>query len=247
MSYYEKYLKYKYKYLDLQKQMGGGIVVGDRVRELDSLMTGVVIEIHDKWEYTHIVMKGDDGKMYDHNTHHYVKLSDESNYVREQIKSKLQQRAQEETERKMRERMAGRLFEIGDKVRERDSLTTGVVVEVHNKYGVTHVVMKGDDGKKYDHNIYHYQLLEYEDKDDIQLRIKEKEEKKEEERLRDIEWRKNSNTLYIGDRVMEYDSSMTGVITEFHNKYGFTHAIMKGDDNKIYDYNLSHYKKIKST
>jgi len=38
--------------------------------------------------------------------------------------------------------------------------------------------MKGDDGKKYDHNINHYQLLEYEDKDDIKHRLAEREEKK---------------------------------------------------------------------
>lgn len=178
MSYHEKYLKYKFKYLDLQKQIGGGIVVGDRVRESDSLMTGVVVEIHDKWSYTHIVMKGDDGEMYDHNTHHYRKLSDESDYDRTQVEAELQKRAQEETERKLRERRAGRLFEIGDKVRERDSLMTGVVEEVHNKYGFTHVVMKGDDGKKYDHNINHYQLLEYEDKNDIKHKLAEREEKK---------------------------------------------------------------------
>jgi hypothetical protein len=37
---------------------------------------------------------------------------------------------------------------------------TGNVIKIHDNYSVTHIVMKGDDGKIYDHNIWHYKLLE---------------------------------------------------------------------------------------
>jgi hypothetical protein len=140
---------------------GDMVFVGDRVRERDSLMTGVVIEIHDKYDpYTHVVMKGDDGEIYDHNTHHYVKLSKESDRQRKKIESELQERAKKKAEQKISDKRAGRLLEIGDRVRERDSSMTGIVIKVYNTFDLTDIVMKGDDGKNYDHHISHYQFLE---------------------------------------------------------------------------------------
>ena len=49
---------------------------------------------------------------------------------------------------------------VGDRVRELDSLITGVVTKIHNNYGITHIVMQGYDKKIYDHGISHYQFLE---------------------------------------------------------------------------------------
>jgi hypothetical protein len=48
----------------------------------------------------------------------------------------------------------------------------------------------------------------------------------------------------VGDRVIERDSGMRGTIIEIHFKYNYMHAIMKGDDGRIYDHNFSHYTKI---
>ena len=119
---------------------------------------------------------------------------------------------------------------------------TGVVIETKNNLGMNQIVMRGDDGKKYEHHISHFQLLENEDTNYIQHKLAEKEA----EKLNEIESRKNSLNLYIGDRVLESDSSVLGYITAFDNKRSFPHAIMKGDDGRIYNKNLSHYRKIKS-
>ena len=49
----------------------------------------------------------------------------------------------------------------------------------------------------------------------------------------------------VGDRAIEVDSGIKGSIIQIHNNYSYPHAIMMGDNGKKYDYNFSHYKKLK--
>ena len=151
MSFQSKYLKYKSKYLELKKQVGGAISIGDAVRERDSLMTGVIVEQHSKYfPAIHLVMKGDDGKIYDRNTHHFTKLSDESDSDRAEIESKLQQKAQQSEFRNPT------TLYIGDRVIEGDTSIKGVIIDFDDKKSICHAVMQGDNGKIYNHNLSHY-------------------------------------------------------------------------------------------
>ncbi len=45
---------------------------------------------------------------------------------------------------------------VGYKVKETDSGVVGTIIEIHNRYSVTHAVMEGDNGEIYDHNLSHY-------------------------------------------------------------------------------------------
>jgi len=238
MSYYQKYLKYKSKFLDLKQQLGGALKVGDKVRELDSLIIGTVIEIYDDYGITHVVMMGDNGQKYDHNISHYRLLSTESKEDILNINTQLQKR--------MHEKKLGRIFKIGDRVLERDSSMLGTVIKVHNNYGFTHLVMKGDDGKEYDHNLNHYTLVDNLNPIDLQTIINKIEEEKEISRLATIESRKTSDIIYVGDRVIEYKSKIGGKIIEIYKKYGIYYGKMIDDDNITYDKELSNYTKIKS-
>ena len=59
MSYYDKYLKYKNKYLELKNQIGGALKVGDRAVHTESGVHGKVIEIK-----SGLTMEGDNGIIY---------------------------------------------------------------------------------------------------------------------------------------------------------------------------------------
>jgi hypothetical protein len=59
MSYYDKYLKYKNKYLELKNQIGGALKVGDRAVHTESGVHGEVIEIK-----SGLRMEGDNGIIY---------------------------------------------------------------------------------------------------------------------------------------------------------------------------------------
>ena len=50
-------------------------------------------------------------------------------------------------------------FKKGDRVIERDSQLCGTVIEVHDRDGRTHVVMRADNGSLRGHNIWHYEKL----------------------------------------------------------------------------------------
>lgn len=240
MAYYQKYLKYKSKFLYLKKQLGGALKVGDKVRELDSLIIGTIIEIHDDYGITHIVMMGDNGQKYDHNISHYRLLSTESKEDILNINTQLQKRTEYDKKK------SGKLFEIGNRVLEHDSSMLGTVVKVHNNYGFTHLVMKGDDGKEYDHNITHYILVDNLNPTELQTIINKKEEEKEISRLATIESHKTSDIIYVGDRVIEYKSKISGKIIEIYKKYGIYYGKMIDDNNITYDKELSNYTKINS-
>lgn len=57
---------------------------------------------------------------------------------------------------------------------------------------------------------------------------------------------KHYNTLQVGDRVVELDTKARGIIIEIHNKYKILHAVMRDDNGKLYDHNLSHYLQLKT-
>lgn len=46
-------------------------MIGKRVVESDSKMTGTIIDYHERYSYPHFIMQGDDGKKYDKNTSHF--------------------------------------------------------------------------------------------------------------------------------------------------------------------------------
>ena len=50
-------------------------------------------------------------------------------------------------------------FKVGDRVIERDSNMRGTIIEIHFKYNYMHAIMKGDDGREYDHNFSHFSKI----------------------------------------------------------------------------------------
>jgi hypothetical protein len=134
----------------------------------------------------------------------------------------------------------------GDRVIEIDTSMTGKVIKIHNNYSVTHIVMKGDDGKIYDRNFSHFKLLKntIDEENARKLREKREEELKIQKKKQQLS---KTNGIDIGDRVIESDTSMTGRVIKFHDDYSITHIVMKGDDGKIYDRNIWHYKLLKNT
>ena len=50
----------------------GGLSIGDRVVEQDSGIHGTIIEIHNRYSFINAIMRGDDGKRYEHHISHYI-------------------------------------------------------------------------------------------------------------------------------------------------------------------------------
>lgn len=120
MSSYQKYLKYKAKYLELKNQLAGGstVKVGDRVVDRDSQMKGTVKKVYTKpGSGTFIVMKGDDGKEYENKVSLNFTQVDEQFYKNGKLK-------------------------LGDKVKYIVHGNTGKVVFV----GTQSIIMKDDAG-----------------------------------------------------------------------------------------------------
>lgn len=120
MSSYQKYLKYKAKYLELKNQLAGGSTVklGDRVVERDSQMKGSVTKVYVKPGLgTFIVMKGDDGKEYENKVSLNFTQIGEDYYKNGKLK-------------------------LGDKVKYTEHGNTGKIVFV----GTNSIIMKDDGG-----------------------------------------------------------------------------------------------------
>jgi hypothetical protein len=138
-------------------------------------------------------------------------------------------------------RIRGEVFE-GDWVRESDSFMTGIIINTNDKYG--NVTMQGDDGKIYKHNQSHFSLIEKENKVEIE---KEKHSRIEEarrlEEANKQHRRKHNFEVFVGDRVIESDSKMTGRIIKMEGdeKYSLPHAVMMGDNGQEYVKHVSHF------
>ena len=168
MSFDKKYLKYKEKYQKLKNQIGGMFKIGDRVREYDSMVTGVINDIYKISEYDkdlRFQMLGDDGQTYRYNAHHFVLLSSESPALKKRNDDEREQKKLENEQKKAQQIIDARSrheFFVGDKVRESDSQMTGTVINPNDVTRSGDVLMIGDDGKKYSGNRYKFILLEFE-------------------------------------------------------------------------------------
>ena len=131
----------------------------------------------------------------------------------------------------------GGMFRIGDRVREADSKEIGTIINIDQHYDPI-ITMRGDNGFLYYYHSPHYRLLSSEDKtvkkwnDDEREEIKQRNEQRD--KLAIIEAR-SRNDFFVGDRVRESDSNMTGTVINPNDQFG--NVLMKGDDKKNYSCN----------
>ena len=133
MSSYQKYLKYKNKYLELKNQIGGlaTVKLGDRVVDRDSQMKGSVTKVYLKPGLgTFIVMKGDDGKDYENRVGLNFTQVGEDYYKNGKLK-------------------------LGDKVKYIVHGNTGKVVFV----GTQNIIMKDDGGYLFTNSSDNFQKI----------------------------------------------------------------------------------------
>jgi hypothetical protein len=156
INYEKKYLKYKNKYIEFKNKMmiGGSLKVGDRVVENDSGMSGTIIEIHDRWSHTRAIMRGDDGKTYEHSLWHFRKndnLKESSTYMLPSSSLKASFTPVPGSSASLK---------VGDRVVENDSQQQGTIKEIHDRWGPKHAIMRGDNGRIYDAALWHFQKFE---------------------------------------------------------------------------------------
>ena len=243
MNYQKKYLKYKKKYLSIKNQIGGMFRIDDRIRELESNVTGVITKIGQD-DDPYITMLGDDGVNYMYHKPHFVLLSSESPELKKDRDDERDKIIEKKAQAIINARRRGELF-VGDRVRERDSFKTGTITNTFNQFG--NLTMRGDDRIDYYHAPWHFSLLERENKEEIE---KEKQRRIEEaKRLdeRNKQLRREQNfEVFEGDRAIHTDSGKIGTI-KFKEEYPYKwsvgpHIKMRADDGTIIDEHESHFR-----
>jgi hypothetical protein len=135
----------------------GEVFVGDRVRESDSFMEGIIINTNDK--YGNVIMQGDDGKIYKHNQWHFSLIETENKVEIEKEKHRRIEEARrlEEANKQHRRKHNFEVF-VGDRVIESDSKMIGRIIKMENKYSLPHAVMMGDNGQEYVKHVSHFTI-----------------------------------------------------------------------------------------
>ena len=170
MSFKEKYLKYKSKYLSLKNQIGGSNLVltnGSESIELNN-QEAIALELKlntSKYghEWKHI---GDALYNFGTNKANAVSTltvtSEQLNFLKtllpqnKQVSSNNYNTSQQKTNNNYK--ASGELT-VGDRVREHDSQMTGTIIEIHDRWGHTNAVMKGDNGQRYEHALWHFEQI----------------------------------------------------------------------------------------
>jgi len=238
MNYQKKYLKYKEKYLLKKNQIGGMFKIGDKVREYDSMVTGVINNIYKIQEHDkdlRFQMLGDDGETYSFFAPHFVLLSSESPELKKDRDDERERRKLKNEQKKAQAIIDARRrgdFLRGDKVREYDSMVTGTITEIGKGLDPL-ITMLGDDGETYTYHSPHFGYLSFEypvlkaERDNKRVDIKEKKKKREEKQ------RRIRRDFLVGDRVWEDGYFTPGKITSI-DKNG--NIEMLGDDGKVYSF-----------
>ena len=166
MSFKEKYLKYKSKYLDLKNQIGGSNFVltnGSESIELNH-QEAIALELKlntSKYghEWKHI---GDILYNFGTNRENAAKTltvtTEQLNFLKTLLPQNKQLPSNKAAEKVTTYKAPGALI-VGDRVKEHDSQMTGTIIEIHDRWGHTNAIMKGDNGRRYEHALWHFEQI----------------------------------------------------------------------------------------